>query len=59
MDEARMKALFVISVDLPSPEATVTVMNHLDPPNIPYFDGQVRIVVGSDVDDTIKFLDEG
>ena len=54
-----MKALFVISVDLPYPDATVEVMEQLDPPTIPYFAGEVRVVVGTDVDDTIKFLDEG
>jgi hypothetical protein len=54
-----MKALFVISVDLPNPEATLDVMEYLDPPAIPYFTGDVRVVVGPEVDNTIKFLDEG
>jgi hypothetical protein len=54
-----MKALVVISVDLPNPEESVVVLQHLDPPTIPYFDGEVRLVVGDDVKDTIKFLDEG
>jgi len=54
-----LKALIVISVDLPDPEASVPVLEHLDPPTIPYFAGEVRLVVGTDVDDTIKFLDEG
>ena len=54
-----MRALIVISVDLPNPEATVGILEHLDPPTIPYFTGDVRVVVGTDVDDTIKFLDEG
>jgi hypothetical protein len=54
-----MKALVVISVDLPNPESSVDVLEHLDPPTIPYFTGEVRLVVGPDVDDTIKFLDEG
>ena len=54
-----MRALIVISVDLPSPEATPVILEHIDPPTIPGFTGEVRIVVGTDVDDTIKFLDEG
>jgi hypothetical protein len=54
-----MKALFVISLDLPSPDSVVQVMEHLDPPEIPHFAGEVRVVVGADVDETIKFLDEG
>jgi hypothetical protein len=53
-----MKALIVISVDLPNPEATVEIIEHLDPPTIPYFTGELRVVVGTDVDDTIKFLEE-
>ena len=54
-----MKVLVVVSVDVPDPEDTATVLSHLDPPTIPYFDGEVRVVVGTDVVDTIKFLDEG
>jgi hypothetical protein len=54
-----LKALIVVSVDLPDPEAVPVVLLHLDPPNIPHFSGEVRVVVGTDVDDTIKFLDEG
>ena len=54
-----MKALFVVSIDLPYPEAVVDVMAHLDPPTIPHFAGDVRVVVGPDVDDVVKFLDEG
>jgi hypothetical protein len=54
-----MKALIVVSVDLPNPDEAVTVLEHLDPPTIPYFDGEVRLVVGTDVADTIKFLDVG
>lgn len=54
-----MRALIVVSVDLPDPEATAVVLEHMDPPSIPFFTGDVRVVVGTDVDDTIKFLDEG
>jgi len=54
-----VKALVVISVSLPDPDAAVHVLEHLDPPSIPFFTGEVRLVVGNDVDDTIKFLDEG
>jgi len=54
-----MEVLIVVSVDVPNPDAVATVLQHMDPPGIPYFDGQVRVVVGTDVADTIKFLDEG
>ena len=52
-----MKCLIVVSVDLPCPDDAVKVISHMDPPKIPYFDGAVRVVVGSDVDATIEFLD--
>ena len=54
-----MRTLIVVSVDLPNPDSVVGVLEHLDPPTIPYFAGEVRVVVGTDVDETIKFLDGG
>lgn len=53
-----MKTLIVISVDLPEANRIADVLGYINPPKIPYFDGQVRTVVGTDVDDTIKFLEE-
>lgn len=53
-----MKTLIVISLELPTPDDIVEVLEHLDPPNIPYFDRNVRIVVHHDVDAVIKFLEE-
>lgn len=52
-----MKALVVITLELPEPDDIVEVLDHIDPPNIPHFDRDVRIVVHHDVDDVIKFLD--
>jgi UDP-glucose 4-epimerase len=54
-----MKALVVISVDIPNPDAILDVIRHLDPPNIVHFDGTVRVVVGESVAETVEFLDEG
>ena len=53
-----MKCLIVVSFDLPHPGDVIKVIDHIDAPKIPYFAGAVRIVVGTDVDDTIKFLEE-
>jgi hypothetical protein len=53
-----MKTLIVITVDLPKANRIADVLGYIDPPRIPYFNGEVRVVVGTDVDDTIKFLDE-
>ena len=52
-----MKCLIVVSVDLPGPNDVAKVLEHMDPPKVPYFAGAVRVVVGSDVEDTIEFLD--
>lgn len=53
-----MKCLIVVSVDLPHPDKLIDILNHMDLPKIPFFDGAVRVVVGPDVDDTIEFLEE-
>jgi hypothetical protein len=39
-----VKTLVVILFDIPTPDDLVEVINHIDPPTIPYFDGHVRIV---------------
>jgi hypothetical protein len=54
-----MKCLIVLSVNMPTPEALPEILAHIDPPTIPYFGDEVRIVVGTDVDDTIDFLENG
>ena len=54
-----MKCLIVLSVDVPTPDALPTILEHIDPPTIPYFANEARIVVGTDVDDTIDFLENG
>ena len=54
-----MKCLIVLSVDLPNPDAVITVLDHIDPQKIPYFDNVIRVIVGQDVEDTVAFLDEG
>lgn len=54
-----MKILIALSFDVPDPESVAKILHVIDPPKIPYFDNTVRVVVGTDVDDTIKFLDEG
>lgn len=53
-----MKTLIVISIDLPKANLIGDVLGYIDPPKVPYFDGTCRVVVGTDVDDVIKFLDE-
>jgi hypothetical protein len=52
-----MKALVVLTVDLPTPDDVVDVLEHIDPPNVPHFAGDARIVVGPYVDVVLNYLD--
>lgn len=53
-----MKTIVVISLDMSSPADIVTVLDHIDPPSIPFFSGDVRISVGDDAKHVIDWLDE-
>lgn len=53
-----MKAIIVVSVDLPTPEHAVDVLTAMDPPSIPHFAGEVRVSVGEDAQRVIDWLDE-
>lgn len=54
-----MKVLVVVSIEIPHPDNIVDVLDHIDPPKIPFFDGQVRIVPEPVVIKTLlQFLDE-
>lgn len=52
-----MKAIVVISLDLPSADDMADVMEHLDPPKIPHFDRQVRIAVEPVATQVVAWLD--
>lgn len=53
-----MKMLLVLTMDLPEPEKIVDVLDILDPPNLPYFAGKVRIVVDPSASEMEEWLDE-
>jgi hypothetical protein len=53
-----MKAIFVLTMDLPNPEAAATVLEQMDPPSIPHFAGEVRVAIGGDAQHVIDWLDE-
>jgi hypothetical protein len=54
-----MKALLVMSFDLEQEGDIITVLQHMDPPNIPFADGMARIVVDPEpVAYIIEYLDE-
>ena len=51
--------LIVLRLNVESPEKIVKVLEHMDPPTIPGFVDELRIVVGEEnVDEVIEFLDE-
>ena len=52
-----MKALVVLSLELPSPDAVVDVLQAIDPPNLPHFSGEARIVVDPHATAVTEWLD--
>lgn len=54
---AEMKALVVVSLNLPTPESVVEVLDALDAPRIPHFAGQVRVVVEPHATQVTDWLD--
>lgn len=54
-----MRALVVLSYDLPNPEAITDVLKAIDPPATPHFAGDARVVPEPDsVDAVIAYLDD-
>lgn len=54
-----MDVLLVLSFKVKNAEEVPEIIKDIHPPGIPGFAGECRIVVGDDVKDTLKFLDEG
>jgi hypothetical protein len=52
-----MRALVVLTVELPSPEAIVEVLDSIDPPNVKHFAGDARIVVEPATSAVLAYLD--
>lgn len=52
-----MKALIVLTVELPDPEAVVAVMKAVDPTSIPHFTGIARVVVDPHATAVEEWLD--
>jgi hypothetical protein len=47
----------VLRFDVDRPEDAATVLAAIDPPHLPAFAGQARVVVGADVADLENWLD--
>jgi hypothetical protein len=54
-----MRCALVINFEIAQPEDVAGLLERIDPPSLPWFDGEVRVVVGQDVDDLKVWLDEG
>lgn len=52
-----MKVLIVLSLEVPEPEEVATALLHIDPPSIPGFSGQARIVVDPHATTVEEWLD--
>jgi len=50
--------LIAISFKVSDPKDIPPIIDAINPPSLPNFSGEVRVVAGTDVDDVIKFLDE-
>jgi hypothetical protein len=52
-----MNVIVVISLNMPDPQQIAEVLEHIDPPHIPHFAGQVRVAVGSDAQRIVNWLE--
>lgn len=53
-----MKAIVVLTFDLPTPDDIVAVLDKMNPQAIPHFANEARIAVGDDAEHVINWLDE-
>jgi hypothetical protein len=52
-----MNVIVVIGFNLPDGQQIAEVLEHIDPPRIPHFAGQVRVAVGSDAQRVVNWLE--
>ncbi len=53
-----MRAIVVLSFELPDPDAIVEVMKALDPPALPHFAGEARVAIDPVASQVCKWLDD-
>lgn len=53
-----MKTIVVIVLNLPTPEDIITVLEHINPPQIPFFGNEVRIVIDPHATELLEWLEE-
>lgn len=53
-----MKAIIVISLELPEPDNIIDALDHIKPPSIPHFAGKVRVAIDPEATTVIRWLDD-
>lgn len=53
-----MRAIIVLELDIPAPEDLPIVLQHLDPPTVPYFAGTLRVAIDPVATTVLTYLDE-
>lgn len=53
-----MKTIIVLTFDMPEPDSIVEIIEHLNPPSIPHFVGEVRISIDPWASVVEAFLDK-
>lgn len=54
-----MKTIVVLTCELVDPEDIAVVLAAIDPPHVPFFQGQVRIAIEGDAQHVLDYLDGG
>lgn len=52
-----MRALIVLSVDVPDPENLPEVIRHINPPGVPYFEGEQRVAIDPPATHVLDYLE--
>lgn len=58
MTDKPVRAMIVLDVALPTPEAVSEIIAAIDPPNVPHFDGTLRVAVAPASAEVAAFLDD-
>ena len=52
-----MRVLYVVTCDIPSPAEVAEPIKAMNPPTLPYFAGEIRVVAEPDATEVLRWLD--
>jgi len=52
-----MRVLYVVTCEIPSPDEVAEPLKAMDPPALPYFAGEVRVVIEPTATQVLRWLD--